>query len=335
MRLIVVNQLKKIICAVCALVWSMSVVFIVIEYAYFKKEALYMVQLQNEYRAYVQTVKTVIDDYTKTKERLVLLEEMVKGEKKKSEITVSSAGIFNTLFPEGVRIYSSDDQELEAQDSFLVVNRELEYLKEATIAHVKEAELEAMLKYFDLDDWRDYTDRMLSHKELQQKSSQGKTAKTEKTFHKSTKPAQSLSRVGQKRDMNFSWPIDRSRFWLSSFFGPRKKKNGSLGFHYGIDMAALKGTSIMASAPGVVMEASHAKGYGNTILISHNGKYKTRYAHLDSIFVKVGQTLQRGALIGTVGHTGYVRSAFGKDPSHLHFELYMFGKKVNPMHFLV
>jgi murein DD-endopeptidase MepM/ murein hydrolase activator NlpD len=135
--------------------------------------------------------------------------------------------------------------------------------------------------------------------------------------------------------MVFSWPIDRSRFWLSSFFGPRRKKNGTMGFHYGIDMAALKGTSVMAAAPGTVVEARYDAGYGNTIVLAHNGKYKTRYAHLDSIFVKVGQRVQRGSLIGTVGNTGYVRSAFGKDPSHLHFELYMFGKKVNPMHFLV
>jgi murein DD-endopeptidase MepM/ murein hydrolase activator NlpD len=108
-----------------------------------------------------------------------------------------------------------------------------------------------------------------------------------------------------------------------------------MGFHYGIDMAALKGTSVMAAAPGTVVEARYDAGYGNTIVLAHNGKYKTRYAHLDSIFVKVGQRVQRGSLIGTVGNTGYVRSAFGKDPSHLHFELYMFGKKVNPMHFLV
>jgi murein DD-endopeptidase MepM/ murein hydrolase activator NlpD len=138
-----------------------------------------------------------------------------------------------------------------------------------------------------------------------------------------------------KRDCLFSWPIDRAHFWLSSFYGLRRRKKGSVDFHHGIDMAAMKGTSVVAAASGVVTEARRgARGYGNTVLIAHNGKYKTRYAHLKSIFVEVGQQIVRGGLIGTVGDTGSVRSAFGRDPSHLHFELHVFGKRVNPMHFL-
>lgn len=305
----------------------------IFEYRFFKQQAEQMLRVQGEYRAYIQTVKTVVDDYTRTKERQVLLEELIKGEKKNSEI-VSTAGIFHVPFPEGVRVYSSDDQELDAQDSFLVVNRELEYLKEITVAHIKEAELESLHRNIDLGEFQDYTEQLLQYKERPKRARIQKKRLLDSSS-KNRQHSQIELRSSCKKDFIFSWPIDRSRFWLSSFFGPRRKKNGSPGFHYGIDMAALKGTSVMAAAPGVVIESRYNAGYGNTIVLAHNGKYKTRYAHLDSLFVKVGQPVQRGALIGTVGNTGYVRSAFGKDPSHLHFELHMFGKKVNPMHFLI
>lgn len=191
-----------------------------------------------------------------------------------------------------------------------------------------------MHRNIDLGEFQDYTEQLLQYKERPKRARIQKKRLLDSSS-KNRQHSQIELRSSCKKDFIFSWPIDRSRFWLSSFFGPRRKKNGSPGFHYGIDMAALKGTSVMAAAPGVVIESRYNAGYGNTIVLAHNGKYKTRYAHLDSLFVKVGQPVQRGALIGTVGNTGYVRSAFGKDPSHLHFELHMFGKKVNPMHFLI
>ncbi len=308
----------------------MLVAMMILEYRFFKHQAHQMMQLQGEYRSYMQTAKSIVDDYAKTKERLVLLEELNKGEKKNAEMT-GTASEFDTPFPEGVRVYSSEDNDVDPQDNFLVVNRELEYLKEATLAHIKEVELEHLLQRVDLDEWQDYSERMLAKKEPQPRRKR-KAGSYATTFQgRKTVP---VAPSTHKRDMTFSWPIDRSHFWLSSFYGPRKFKNGKVNFHGGIDMAAIKGTSVTAAASGIVVEARSAPGYGNTVLIAHNGKYKTRYAHLKSMFVKVGQPIHRGGLIGTVGATGYVRSAFGRDPSHLHFELYVFGKKVNPMHFL-
>jgi len=99
-------------------------------------------------------------------------------------------------------------------------------------------------------------------------------------------------------------------------------------------MASLKGTPVCAAYTGIVVEARYAKGYGNTIVIAHSRKYRTRYAHLSKILVKVGQKVKRGAMIGRVGDTGYVRSSNGKDASHLHFELIEFGKKINPLPFI-
>lgn len=134
--------------------------------------------------------------------------------------------------------------------------------------------------------------------------------------------------------VQFILPIERSKFWLSSYFGMRKEPNGTRRFHYGIDLAALKKTPVMAAADGIVEEVNDDPiGYGKNILIKHDKGYKTRYAHLDSIAVKKEQTVYAGTIIGRVGDTGNVRKQ-GRDASHLHFELYELGKRVNPLYFL-
>jgi murein DD-endopeptidase MepM/ murein hydrolase activator NlpD len=130
----------------------------------------------------------------------------------------------------------------------------------------------------------------------------------------------------------FSWPLERSAFWISSFFGPRKLGR-TVRMHTGIDLAALKGTPVMAAGGAKVLAAGYVSGYGNMILLRHNRKYRTRYAHLNSIRVQPGEIVKRGQVIGTVGHTGFVQAENG-DASHLHFEVYAFDKHVNPIRFL-
>jgi hypothetical protein len=134
------------------------------------------------------------------------------------------------------------------------------------------------------------------------------------------------------RNAPFSLPLARGSFWLSSRFGPRQRADGSSGFHYGIDLAANRGTPVYAARAGVVLYAGHDNGYGKTIVLQH-GQFKTRYAHLDRIDIRTGDTVARGARIGTVGATGNVRKK-GGDGSHLHFEIYYQGKRVDPLQFL-
>ncbi|MBA3751282.1 M23 family metallopeptidase [Candidatus Dependentiae bacterium] len=133
----------------------------------------------------------------------------------------------------------------------------------------------------------------------------------------------------------FIWPIKLSEFWVSSFFGPRKKPNGIWGFHSGLDLAATRGTLVHAAGEGIVTEATHMPGYGNYILIVHNEEYKTRYAHLDRILVKRGQKVLSGDVIGKVGATGTVRKTRKSGSgSHLHFEIYQEAKRINPLFYL-
>ncbi|MEX0940448.1 MAG: M23 family metallopeptidase [Candidatus Babeliales bacterium] len=139
------------------------------------------------------------------------------------------------------------------------------------------------------------------------------------------------------KNQKMYWPLERSSFWLSSKFGPRKKENGILGYHYGIDMAAAKGTPVMAASAGIVIEASYSnKGYGKTILIAHDdGIFHTRYAHLDEILVKVGQKVKPGLRIGSVGNTGAVRGENGgRNAYHLHFEVKKRGSHIDPLSIL-
>ncbi|MGE5604931.1 MAG: LysM peptidoglycan-binding domain-containing M23 family metallopeptidase [Bacteroidota bacterium] len=94
--------------------------------------------------------------------------------------------------------------------------------------------------------------------------------------------------------------------------------------HSGIDLAAPGGTPVRTAASGRVVFTGWNGGYGRFIKIDH-GNYQTNYGHLSKIIVSNGTYVQKGALIGLVGATG---RAYG---SHLHFELEIDGKKVDPL----
>jgi murein DD-endopeptidase MepM/ murein hydrolase activator NlpD len=95
-------------------------------------------------------------------------------------------------------------------------------------------------------------------------------------------------------------------------------------FHKGVDLAAPEGMSVVPAMSGTVISAGYDNGYGNSVLVQHSGSLQTRYAHLGSINVKVGDTISSQDILGTVGNTG--RST----GSHLHFEVIQNGTSVNP-----
>lgn len=135
-------------------------------------------------------------------------------------------------------------------------------------------------------------------------------------------------------DGTFSLPIQRTHFWLSSPFGPRRRANGHRGFHNGIDMAAFRGTPVMAAGGGVVVFAGNGGPYGNLVIIEHDERCRTWYAHMSAIKTQVGAQVVQGKVIGLVGATGYVRKRRGGSGDHLHFGMYIDGRPVNPVHFL-
>ncbi|NLZ74184.1 MAG: M23 family metallopeptidase [Bacteroidales bacterium] len=102
---------------------------------------------------------------------------------------------------------------------------------------------------------------------------------------------------------------------------------GTTKFHSGMDFSASPGTDIYATGNGVVEKAGWETGYGNTIVINHGFGYKTLYAHLKEIKVKRGAKVIRGEVIGGVGSTGKSTGP------HLHYEVHLKGKVVNPVNY--
>lgn len=119
---------------------------------------------------------------------------------------------------------------------------------------------------------------------------------------------------------NMRSPFNDNGYVVTGVSGWRYHPDGSgLKFHYGTDVVGNDGASqkIYAVADGVIKEAGSNSGYGNTVLIDHNGKFTTRYAHLSSINsqIKVGNEVRTGDYLGIQGNTG---NSFGV---HLHFEV--------------
>lgn len=99
-------------------------------------------------------------------------------------------------------------------------------------------------------------------------------------------------------------------------------------FHSGLDFPGAFYTPIMSTAPGVISFTGVRSGYGNTIEIDHGGGFKTRYAHLQAISVRVGERVAIGQRVGAMGSTG--RST----GPHLHYEVWANGRAQNPNRFL-
>lgn len=113
--------------------------------------------------------------------------------------------------------------------------------------------------------------------------------------------------------------------WTSSFGLRTDPITGESKVHKGMDFKAKYGDEVYAAGTGRVIFAGVSGGYGNLIQIAHADKYLTYYGHLSKIYVKTGQRVKRGTLIGRVGATGRVTGP------HLHFEIRKNGKAINPL----
>jgi len=97
--------------------------------------------------------------------------------------------------------------------------------------------------------------------------------------------------------------------------------------HTGIDFTAPTGTEIYCTGNGIVVDTDKGSGYGHNVIIDHGFGYKTVYAHMHGIYVKQGQKVKRGDVLGTVGNTGLSMAP------HLHYEVIKNGQKVDPVNY--
>jgi murein DD-endopeptidase MepM/ murein hydrolase activator NlpD len=287
------------------------------EYRFLCNQARALMVLKQHYYGYIR-------DITHKDDGPVLVENM------DSEVVVDSSDSDLTMTAEEISIAQAsddpDDDDDYIDESFVVINRQPEYLKQSTMDYLQAQELDSLMTAIDVDQWSQYTDQKIVPMQEKKPAKIGSAVVPKRT-------TRNVSIKKPIKDFGLAWPIEKDKFWLSSLFGPRKRTNGTWGFHHGIDMAAVKGTAVKAARSGQVVEASFQAGYGNTVVVQHTAQVKTRYAHLHAIRVRTGQVIQSGAIVGTVGETGFIRKK-GKDGSHLHFEVYEKGKRVNPLHCL-
>lgn len=118
--------------------------------------------------------------------------------------------------------------------------------------------------------------------------------------------------------------IKSAKARISSLYGTRILR-GKTGFHQGIDIAVAGGTSVKAFLSGIVVRAGWSGDYGYMVEVYHGKGITTRYAHMSQVNVSPGKYIKKGAGVGLVGSTG--RST----GNHLHFEIRIWGKSLDPM----
>ena len=123
------------------------------------------------------------------------------------------------------------------------------------------------------------------------------------------------------------WPV---RGALSSSFGSRSDPfSGEGAFHSGVDLRSRRGTAVVATADGMVTQSGWSGQYGKQVILNHGpNSLTTHYAHLSEFFVRPGEIIRRGQVIGRAGGTGRATSP------HLHYEVRYKGTPVNPYRYL-
>jgi murein DD-endopeptidase MepM/ murein hydrolase activator NlpD len=123
------------------------------------------------------------------------------------------------------------------------------------------------------------------------------------------------------------WPV---RGPVTSRFGPRRSPyGGGTELHPGIDIDARHGMPVTAGGDGEVVFAGRDSGYGRLVIVDHGGDVDTLYGHLSAIYVREGEKVRRGQPIGAVGASGRATGA------HLHYEVRVSGRPVDPRRYLV
>lgn len=130
-------------------------------------------------------------------------------------------------------------------------------------------------------------------------------------------------------DGKLHWPSATSNRMTSQFGYRTDPVNGKKGaLHAGLDIAAAKGTGVLAAENGRVITSGWINGYGNVVMVDHGNGMVTVYAHNSKLTAKVGQEVKRGEKIAEVGSTGKSTG------NHIHFEVRINGKATNPLPYL-
>jgi murein DD-endopeptidase MepM/ murein hydrolase activator NlpD len=125
----------------------------------------------------------------------------------------------------------------------------------------------------------------------------------------------------------FGLPLANNKRIIAPY-GELRKTGDQLIRHLGIDFGAAKGSFVAAINNGVVREAKYDQTYGNTIIVDHGAGIFSLYMHLDTMKTKIGQSVKKGQVLGTVGETGYATGP------HLHLSIKIGTISVDPVKFV-
>ena len=158
----------------------------------------------------------------------------------------------------------------------------------------------------------------------------------QETFSPSVEDAtgEAETTTGEKADfspvfltVNFMNPIKAGS--ITSKFGYRISPiTNEYSLHSGLDIATRENTEIHSAYDGVVIKAEYHEINGNYVVIEHSNTLKTTYNHCNKLFIKEGEKVKKGDVIALVGATGYATG------NHLHFEVLLNGKYINPLYVL-
>lgn len=145
-----------------------------------------------------------------------------------------------------------------------------------------------------------------------------------------------LEQAAQKSKINellkvipAKWPIINNHGRITAHFGPAPHPiKGGWYLHTGIDIAYDRGTPLIATGNGKVVEQQFSRDYGNYIIIRHEYGFYTKYAHMDNTYVKEGDTVTQGQIIGTLGNTGLSTGP------HIHYEIMINSQNIDPFQYI-
>ena len=230
-----------------------------------------------------------------------------------------------------------------ARQAVAIAHKELYDTKEEQKAakedlEAKEADLQSQIDEADgvikqlMSDYETYNSTYQQNKDLgaQIQEDMAKLEKLQKELDEEIARKmreQNSVNAGVFANGDFLWPSPSCKL-VTSVYGMRVHPiYGNYAMHNGVDIGAAYGTDILASDGGIVMISKYSASYGNYVMINHGGDRYTLYAHMSQRLVNVDDTVSQGDVIGLVGSTGDSTGA------HIHFEVYIGGKRTDPLQF--
>ena len=277
-------------------------------------------------------LSAAIDEVTKDKETNQIYEV-------KSGDTLSSIALqYDLTVADLINMNESLEDEftrIRPEDEIIVTVPEPELSVVYTIEQYYEEDYEAEVQYVDNDSWYTTQKKVIQepsagHRKVVALVSFVDDGESGREIEKEEVTYQAVPKIVERGTIvppTYVKPISGGR--LTSNFGPRKApKKGASTYHKGVDWATPVGTAVMASSSGTVTRAGWGSGYGYCVYIRHPDGRETRYGHLSKVLVSVGQKVSQGQKIALSGNTGVSTGP------HLHFEILVGGKQVNPLNYL-